>query len=70
MGESSEGDYAFVTYVGQYTEDTPGAQDHGSVKQKIDNIYIFTRLSVGGKEPSWVPALNDPVKTLVQDNIE
>ena len=69
VGESSEGDYAFVTYVSQFTEDKVGAPDFGSVKQKIDNIWIFTRLSIGGSEPQWTRAVN-PVKTLVQDNTE
>ena len=57
IGDSSEGDYAFVTYVKQTV-------DNGDVKKDIDNIHIYTRISLGGgSEPQWVKAVN-PVPTL------
>ena len=57
IGDSSEGDYAFVTYVTQIKEE-------GEIKKQIDNIHIYTRISLGGGgEPQWVKAV-DPVPTL------
>lgn len=58
VGDSSEGDYAFVTYVQQETDTA------SDVVKSITNIHIYTRMSLGGgKEPEWVKAV-DPVKTL------
>tara|TARA_A200000113_G_scaffold167156_1_gene151795 strand:- start:366 stop:737 length:372 start_codon:yes stop_codon:yes gene_type:complete len=62
IGDSSEGDYAFVTYVNQHDE-------QGDIVKKISNIYIYTRMSLnGGSEPTWVRAVtpeNDaPIRTL------
>ena len=57
IGDSSEGDYAFVTYVRQIVVS-------GKVEKNIDNIHIYTRMSLGGGgEPEWVKAV-DPVSTL------
>lgn len=57
IGDSSEGDYAFVTYVRQIVAS-------GKVEKNIDNIHIYTRMSLGGGgEPEWVKAV-DPVSTL------
>lgn len=55
IGDSSEGDYAFVTYVKQYEERTPG-NEYGMIKQKIDKIYVYTRMSLGAENPQWVQA--------------
>jgi hypothetical protein len=61
IGDSSEGDYAFVTYVNQ-VEGNPG-----EIVKQISNIYIFTRMSLGGgTAPTWVKAV-DPVPTLDAD---
>jgi hypothetical protein len=58
VGDSSEGDYAFVTYVQQETDTSL------DVVKSITNIHIYTRMSLGGgREPEWVKAV-DPVKTL------
>jgi len=57
IGDSSEGDYAFVTYVNQI-------QEGNEIVKSISKIHIYTRLSTGGgAEPSWVKAV-DPVSTL------
>jgi|SaaInlV_125m_DNA_1040241.scaffolds.fasta_scaffold106801_1 hypothetical protein len=58
IGDSSEGDYAFVTYVQQENDTSL------DVVKNITNIHIYTRMSLGGgREPEWVKAV-DPVKTL------
>jgi len=58
IGDSSEGDYAFVTYVNQQADDKLDVVKH------ISKIHIYTRMSLGGgREPEWVKAV-DPVNTL------
>lgn len=57
IGDSSEGDYAFVTYVHNElnNQQTP--------TQIVDNIYTYTRIQLGTGEPQWVQATT-PKKTL------
>ena len=56
IGDSSEGDYCFVTYVKQTTE-----------KIEVKNIYIYKRIkqSIGGAVSlRWERVLDEPIQSL------
>jgi len=60
MGDSAEGDYAFVTYVRQAAD----------LEMEIENIYTYVRISSSaGSTPSWKQAIT-PVKSLNPLDIE
>ncbi len=46
IGDSSEGDYAFVTYVHNELD------NQHTPTQIVDNIYTYTRIQLGTGEPS------------------
>jgi len=57
IGDSSEGDYAFVTYIHKEVD------SQQNPTQIVDNIYTYTRIQLGSGEPQWVQATT-PKKTL------